>query len=80
MAGELEVSKFLILLRKLSVIEIVYSFCILVYLYWEGACRDRRVVWGVATDCSPSLTTVRVRLPDWAWEKVASNLGGGGGG
>ena len=37
------------------------------------------MVWGAATDCTLSLTTAWVRIPAWACEKVASDLGLGGG-
>ena len=43
------------------------------------ACSDGLVVLGAATDCTLSLTTAWVRIPAWACEKVASNLGLGGG-
>ena len=43
------------------------------------ACSDGRVVLGAATDCTLPLTTAWVRIPTWACEKVASDLGLGGG-
>ena len=45
----------------------------------EGACCDGRVIKGNATDCTLSLTTAWVQIPAWAYEKVASDLGLGGG-
>ena len=43
------------------------------------ACSDGRVVLGTAPDCLLCLTTAWVRIPALACEKVASDLGLGGG-
>ena len=44
-----------------------------------GDFPDGHVVKGVATDCQLSYTTLRVRIPTEASEKVASDLGLGAG-
>ena len=50
------------------------------YYYNNISQPDGRVVQGVATDCWRTLTTAQVQIPgSGACEKVASDLGLGGG-